>query len=81
MISFIVQSKRNKPILLLDNFRYIQDKIVNTTISWKCEDRSCPVRAIQYGENPPSMKKPHNHDHDKMKCKVYFHLIISYLCI
>jgi hypothetical protein len=51
MISFIVQSKRNKPILLLDNFRYIQDKIVSRTISWKCEDHSCPVRAIQYGEN------------------------------
>jgi len=69
-MSSIVQSKRNKPILLLDNFRYTQDKIVNTTIYWKCEDRSYLGRAIQHGENPPSMKKSHNHDGDEMKCKV-----------
>ncbi|CAF1103817.1 unnamed protein product [Rotaria sordida] len=65
----IVESKRNKPTLLLDTFRYTQDKILNTTIYWKCENRSCPGRAIQYGSNPPSMKKLHNHDGDEMKCK------------
>ncbi|CAF4221176.1 unnamed protein product [Rotaria sp. Silwood2] len=66
----IVESKHNKPTVLLDAFRYTQDKIFNTTIYWKCENRSCPGRAIQYGSNPPSMKKPHNHDADEMKCKV-----------
>ena len=29
MMSSIVQSKRKKPVLLLDNFRYTQDKIIN----------------------------------------------------
>ncbi len=53
----IIESKRSKPALLLDNFRYTQDKILNTTIYWKCENRLCPDRAIQYGSNPPSMKK------------------------
>ncbi|CAF1223506.1 unnamed protein product [Rotaria sordida] len=66
----IVESKRNKPTLLLDAFRYTRDKIFNTTIYWKCENRSCPGRAIQYGSNPPSIKKPHNHDGDEMKYKV-----------
>ena len=66
----IVQSKRNKPILLLDIFRCIQDKILNTNIYWKCENRSCLGRAIQYRSNPSAMKKPHNHDGDEMKCKV-----------
>ncbi|CAF3116132.1 unnamed protein product, partial [Rotaria sp. Silwood2] len=53
MISSIVQSKRNKPTLSLDNFRYTQDKIINTTIYWKCENCSCPGRAIQYAGTPP----------------------------
>ena len=46
-MSTIVESKRKKPTLLLDNFRYIQDKIINTTIYWKCGNRSCPGRVIQ----------------------------------
>ncbi|CAF2528813.1 unnamed protein product [Rotaria sp. Silwood2] len=65
----IVESKRNKPILLLDTFRCIQNKILNTTVYWKCENRSCPGRPIQYSSNPASMKKSHNHDADEMKCK------------
>ena len=65
----VVERKRNKPILLLDVFRYTQDKILNTTIYWKCENRSCLGRVIQYGSNPSSMKKPHNHDDGEMKCK------------
>ncbi len=44
----IIESKRNKPALLLDSFRYTQDKILNTTIYWKCENRLCPGRAIQF---------------------------------
>ena len=40
MMSSIVQSKSKKSVLLLDNFRYTQDKIVNITVYWKCEDRS-----------------------------------------
>ena len=66
----IVESKRKEPTLLLDGFRCTQDKIFSTTIYWKCESRSCPARAVQYGSNPPNMKKPHNHDGDEMKCKV-----------
>ena len=60
----IVESKRNKPILSLNTFRYTQDKILNTTIYWKCENRSCPDRAIQYGSDPPRTNKSHNHDGD-----------------
>ncbi len=70
MMPTIVESKRKKPTLLLDNFRYTQDKIINTTIYWKCGNRSCPGRAIQYDLNPPSMKKPNNHEGDEIKCKV-----------
>ena len=44
----IVESKRKKPTLLLDGFRYTQDKIFNTTIYWKCESRSRPGRALQW---------------------------------
>ena len=61
----IVESKRNKPTLLLHTFRYTQGKILNTTIYCKCESRSCPARAMQYGSNPPSMNKPHG---DEIKC-------------
>ena len=32
MMLSIVESKRNKPALLLDNFRYLQDKMLSTTI-------------------------------------------------
>ena len=70
MILSIVESKSNKLMLLLDTFRYTQDKVLSTTIYWKCENRSCSAPAIQYGSNPPSMKKPHNHDDDEMKGKV-----------
>ena len=63
----IIESKSNKPMSLLGTFRYTQDKVLSTTIYWKCENWSCPGRAIQYGSNSPSMKKPHS---DEMKCKV-----------
>ena len=43
----IVDSKRNKLMLLFDTFRYTQDKILNTTIYWKCENHSCPGRMVQ----------------------------------
>jgi hypothetical protein len=45
----IIEIKCNKPALLLDTFRYTQDKILNTTIYWKCENRLCLGRGIQYG--------------------------------
>ncbi|CAF1120671.1 unnamed protein product [Rotaria sordida] len=70
MMATIVESKRKKPTLLLDNFRYTQDKILNTTIYWKCENRSCPGRAIQYDSNPSRMTKLHNHEGDEVRCKV-----------
>ena len=43
----IVESKCKKPMLLLGTFRYTQDKVLNTTIYWKCENCSCLARAIQ----------------------------------
>ena len=55
---------------LLDTFRYTQDKILNAAIYWKCKNCSCPGRAVEYGSNPSSMKKPQNHDDDEMICKV-----------
>ncbi|CAM4874402.1 unnamed protein product [Rotaria socialis] len=69
-MSTIVESKRKKPTLLLDNFRFTRDKIINTTIYWKCEDRSCLGRAVQCDLNSPFMKQPHNHEGDEIKCKV-----------
>ena len=48
MMLSIVESKRNKSILLLDTFRCTQDNVLSTTIYWKCENRSCPGRTIQY---------------------------------
>ena len=57
-------------MLLLGTFRYTQDKVLSTIIYWQCENRSCSGRAIQYGSNPPSMKKPYNHDGDETKRKV-----------
>ena len=59
MMLSIVQSKRQKPILLLNTFRYTQDHILSTTIYWKCENCLCPGRAIQHGSNPLSMEKPY----------------------
>ena len=43
----IVESKHNKPILSLDTFRYTQDKVLSTTVYWKCENCSCLGHAIQ----------------------------------
>ncbi|CAF4312117.1 unnamed protein product, partial [Rotaria sordida] len=51
-------------------FLYTRDKILNTTVYWKYENRSYPERAKQYGSNPPCMKKSHNHNGDDMKCKM-----------
>ena len=53
MMLSIVESKRNKPILLLDTFRCTQDKVLSTTIYLKCETRSCPGRAIQHDQGWP----------------------------
>ena len=66
----IIESKRQKSILLLGTFRSTRDKVLSTTIYCQCEKRSCPGRALQYTSNPPSMNKPHIHDADEMKCKV-----------
>ena len=54
-------------MLLLDTFRYTQDKILSTTIYWKCESYLCPGCAIQHASNLQNMKKAHS---DEMKCKV-----------
>ena len=40
MMLSIADSKHNKPTLKLDASRYIQNQIWNTTVYWKCENRT-----------------------------------------
>ncbi len=60
----VVQTKRHKPCLIFRGYRYVQDKIQNRTIYWRCEDRAyCNGRAHQfvaYGSTPILTIK-HNH--------------------
>jgi hypothetical protein len=70
MMPTIVESKRKKSSLLLDNYRYTQDKIVNTTTYWKCSNRSCSGRALQQDSGPPKMTKPYNHEGNEIQCKI-----------
>ena len=65
---YIVESKCNKPMLLLDTFRYTRDNVLSTTIYWKCENRSCPERAIQIWFK--FTKHEETTTCDEMKCKV-----------
>jgi hypothetical protein len=50
-------------------------KIINTTIYWKCENCWGWGRVIQYESNSPSIKKPYNHDGDKMKCIQHYNAL------
>lgn len=61
---FVVETKRHKPCLIYHGFRYVQDKIQNRTIYWRCEDRAhCNGRAHQLVENGslPLLTIKHNH--------------------
>ncbi|CAF1197385.1 unnamed protein product [Rotaria magnacalcarata] len=60
----LVETKRHKPCLIYCGHRYVQDKIQNRTIYWRCEDRShCNGRAHQLIGNGslPILTIKHNH--------------------
>ncbi|CAF0992877.1 unnamed protein product [Adineta steineri] len=60
----LAETKRHKPCLIYRGHRYVQDKIQNRTIYWRCEDRShCNGRAHQLVGNGslPVLTIKHNH--------------------
>ncbi|CAF0872278.1 unnamed protein product [Rotaria sordida] len=60
----LAETKRHKPCLIYHGHRYVQDKIQNRTIYWRCEDRShCNGRAHQLIGNGslPTLTIKHNH--------------------
>ncbi|CAF1088225.1 unnamed protein product [Adineta ricciae] len=60
----LAETKRHKPCLVYCGHRYVQDKIQNRTIYWRCEDRShCNGRAHQLVGNGslPVLTIRHNH--------------------
>ena len=60
----VVETKRHKPCLIFRGYRYVQDKIQNRTIYWRCEDRArCNGRAHQLvGDGSmPTLTIKHNH--------------------
>ena len=62
----MVDTSKGKKCLLFDDYRYLCDRIRNTTTYWRCEKfQGCPDRAIQKRDEPPSILSPHNHDPDK----------------
>ena len=73
-----VETKRHKPCLIFDGYRYVQDKIQNRTIYWRCEDRArCNGRAHQLVGNGsmPVLTIKHNHrpivDEMRMRSRGY----------
>lgn len=59
-----VETKRHKPCLIFGGYRYVQDKIQNRTVYWRCEDRGhCNGRAHQLVNNGslPIVTIKHNH--------------------
>jgi len=60
----LAETKRHKPCLVYCGHRYVQDKIQNRTIYWRCEDRAhCNGRAHQLVGNGslPILTIKHNH--------------------
>jgi hypothetical protein len=60
----LAETKRHKPCLIYRGHRYVQDKIQNRTIYWRCEDRAhCNGRAHQLVGNGslPILTIKHNH--------------------
>lgn len=60
----VVETKRHKPCLIFRGYRYVQDKIQNRTIYWRCEDRArCNGRAHQLvsHNSTPVLTIKHNH--------------------
>ena len=68
----IVETTKGKKCLLFDEYRYMRDRIRNTTTYWRCEKAgdSCPGRAVQRGEEEPVITSPHNHDPNKEKNEI-----------
>ena len=62
----IVETIKGKRCLLCDEYRYVCDRIRNTNKYWRCERFSgCRGRAVQRGDEEPTLTSPHNHDPDK----------------
>ena len=62
----IVETTKGKHCLLLDDHRYLCDRIRNTRTYWRCVKHiGCPGRAKQTGDDIPVLTAPHNHDPDK----------------
>jgi hypothetical protein len=60
----VVETKRHKPCLIFRGYRYVQDKIQNRTVYWRCEDRAhCNGRAHQLVGigSLPTLTIKHNH--------------------
>jgi hypothetical protein len=60
----VAETKRHKPCLIFRGYRYVQDKLQNRTIYWRCEDRArCNGRAHQLVSNGsmPILTIKHNH--------------------
>ncbi|CAF4360800.1 unnamed protein product, partial [Rotaria sp. Silwood2] len=60
----LAETKRHKPCLIYRGHRYVQDKVQNRTIYWRCEDRAhCNGRAHQLIGNGslPILTIKHNH--------------------
>lgn len=60
----LAETKRHKPCLIYRGHRYVQDKIQNRTIYWRCEDRAhCNGRAHQIigNDSLPILTIAHNH--------------------
>ena len=60
----LAETKHHKPCLIYRGYRYVQDKIQNRTVYWRCEDRAhCNGRAHQllYNDALPILTIQHNH--------------------
>lgn len=58
------ETKRHKPCLIYHGYRYVQDKTLNRTVYWRCEDRThCNGRAHQSLNDGsyPIITIKHNH--------------------
>ncbi|CAF1326860.1 unnamed protein product [Didymodactylos carnosus] len=66
----IVDSKRKKAVLILNDYRYTQDRIRNNNTYWKCEDRSCTGRASQKCPDDPKKTQQHSHSPNQDQCNV-----------
>lgn len=74
----LAETKRHKPCLIYRGYRYVQDKIQNRTIYWRCEDRShCNGRAHQLVNNDSSPVLTIKHNHGPLMEDLSRHDIIS----